>query len=418
MRRMGRIIPRTAIPLGNKEFAVALQGLLAGEDFAGEDIAEFENELAAYLGVEKIFASNSGRTALYTALQALDLKPGQEVIVPAYTCAIVFEVIIRLRLKPVLVDVNPATYNIDPELVSKAITSETRVIIPVHLFGRPCEMDEILEIAEKHSLYTIEDVAQALGAEYKKIKVGTFGDLAMFSFGPGKSMTSGEGGAIAVNNEELLDEIIAGQTKLSDAGLNWNLHVMRNVIAMKTFANPRLYTLVKGRLDKDVNRTDQKILENCINLVRQEDRISLHSTISLAKMPPFCAKIARIQLEKLDEFNDKRIMNAVTLTGFLKSLNDYIQLPKMGDGTRSTFTRYPITLRKGSRDEAKKRLIRRGVDTGRPYDYLPEIFSSLRVKAPNACTTAMSILTIPNHPLLQSPDVLRIANTLSNLLVE
>lgn len=415
---MGRIIPRTAIPIGNKEFAVALQRLLAGEDFAGGDIAGFEDELADYLGVEKIFALNSGRTALYMSLEALDLEPSQEVIVPAYTCAIVFEVVMRLGLKPVLVDVNPATYNIDPELVSKAITSKTRVIVPVHLFGRPCEMDEILEIAEKHSLYIIEDVAQALGAEYKKIKVGTFGDLAMFSFGPGKSMTSGEGGAIAVNNEELLDEIIVGQAKLSDAGLNWAFHVLRNIISMKIFSNRCLYALVKGRLDKDVNKTDRKILENCINLVRQEDRVNLHSTITLAKMPPFSAKIARMQLEKLDEFNDKRIINAVTLTEFSKSLNEYIQLPKMSDGAKSTFTRYPITLLKGSREEVIKGLIKQGVDVGKPYGYLPDVFSSLGVKAPNACTIATSILTIPNHPLLESSDVLRIANTLAGLLVK
>jgi perosamine synthetase len=185
------MIPRTAIPIGNEElFSILFPVMRNGN----EEIADFEMDLASYLGALKVFAVNSGRTALFSALQALGLKKGENVIVPAYTCAIVFEVILRLGLKPNFVDVDPETYNFDPELIPKAITSGTRAIIPVHLFGAPCEMDQIMEIASKYGLFVVEDVAQALGAEYKGRKLGTFGDLAMFSFGPGKSVMSGEGG--------------------------------------------------------------------------------------------------------------------------------------------------------------------------------------------------------------------------------
>ena len=109
MKNVGKIIPRTAIPIGNEELATALKGFFGGDDVAEKEVANFENDLAAYLGVKKALAFNSGRTALYTALQALNLKPGEEVIVPAYICAIVFEVVLRLGLRPVLVDVNPNT---------------------------------------------------------------------------------------------------------------------------------------------------------------------------------------------------------------------------------------------------------------------------------------------------------------------
>jgi len=117
------MIPRTAIPIGAKEIATAVPSLLEGE-CVREDVAKFENDLAAYLGVKRTFAFNYGRTALYTAIRALQLKPGEEIIVPAYVCAIVFELILRLGLKPVLVDVNPETCNIDPELASARIDPE------------------------------------------------------------------------------------------------------------------------------------------------------------------------------------------------------------------------------------------------------------------------------------------------------
>lgn len=412
MKNVGKMIPRTAIPIGNEEIAVVLSRFLAGEHLVGEQVETFENYLTAYLRVRRTFAFNFGRTALYAAIQALDLKPGEEVVVPAYTCAIVFEVILRLGLKPVLVDVNPQTYNIDPELISKVVTSKTRAVVPVHLFGRPCEMDQIMEIAEKKGLYIVEDAAQALGAEYKKVKVGTFGDLAIFSFGPGKSMTSGEGGAIVANNEDLIENIMDVQAKLTDSNLKWSFHLLKNVIGMRVFSNPYLYALVRGYLEEDLNKTDKKILENCVSLMYQKHNANLYPTIKLAKMPLFSARIARIQLKKLDELNRKRIMNAMALTKLLAGINDHVQLPKIDENVKNTFTRYAIKLLKGSRDDVIRGLMKRGVDTEKPYDYLIDLFKSFRVKAPNATAITESTLTIPNHPLLKASDVPRIANAL------
>lgn len=407
---MLKTIPRVAIPIGSKEIAAVMSGLVAGEDESGEEVTKFENELGAYLGVQNIFACNSGRTALHVALQALELKPGEEVVVPAYTCAIVFEVVLRLGLKPRFVDVNPETCNIDSQLISKCITSKTRAIIPIHLFGRPCEMDPIMETAEKHGLYVIEDVAQALGAEYEKTQAGTFGDLAIFSFGIGKSMTSGEGGAVAVKNKELIDRIAPAQTQLSKASFSWRLRVSKKILAMKVFSNTFLFSLIRNQLEESLNENEQDVLENCLSLNNRRSEFALNSTITLAKMPSLSAKIARQQLKKLDTFNEKRMMFAANLTEHLNGLSDCVELPETNSNVKNTFTRYPVKLLKGSREGLMKRLARQGIDTGKPYDYLADFFESLHLNMPNTLMLAERMVTVPNHVLLKASDVIRIAD--------
>lgn len=416
MKSLVKIIPRTAIPIGNREVAALSDRLLAGEGAGEREVSEFEKEFADYLGVRNAYAFNSGRTALYMALQALELNPEAEVIVPAYTCAIVFEVILRLGLRPVLVDVNPETYNMNPEFISEALTSKTKVIVPVHLFGQSCEMDEVMETAEKNGLYVIEDVAQALGAKHSNVKVGTFGDLAIFSFGPGKSITSGEGGALTVNNAAFTEKIKELQTKLKMPDLNWNLMIMRNVLAMKMFSKQYLYGAVRGRLEDLLVKGDKEIVENCTKLAQKGKSANVHPTIRLAKMPPVSAVIARMQLKKLDIFNSRRRKNAEELSKLLSSITDFIRLPKMGHNQGSTFTRYTIRLLKQPREPLMAKLLMKGIDTERPYDYLPSLFKALKVDAPNAEELAKSTLTLPNHPLVRTTDIAKIANALSDEL--
>ena len=413
---MVKTIPRVAIPIGRKEIAIVMSRLLTGEDGSGEDVAKFEKELGAYLGVKNIFTCNSGRTALHVALRALELKPGEEVVVPAYTCAIVFEVILRLGLKPVFVDVDPKTYNIDPKLISRCITPKTKVLIPIHLFGRPCEMNLIMEIAEKHGLYIIEDVAQALGAEYEKTKVGTFGDLAIFSFAVGKSMTSGEGGAVAVKNKELIEAVSRAQIGLSKASVKWMFHVSENILAMKVFSNSLLFPLVKSYVAEGLNKKERRVVENCMSLERHGNNLPHNSTLTLAKMPPMSAKIARVQLKKLDTFNTKRMMNAAKLTELLSGLHDSIDLPETNSHMKNTFTKYPIKLLRGSREKLIARLARQGIDTDRPYHYLATLYESLRLNMSSTQMLAKCTLTVPNHMLLKASDVNKIAEVLKREL--
>lgn len=411
---MKRVIPRTAIPISRNEVVTALEGLLSHS--TGQDTEKFENELATYLGAKKAFACNTGRTALHTALRVLNLNRGDEIIVPAYVCAIVFEVVLRLGLKPVLVDVDVATYNIDHELIEKALTAKTRAIIPVHLFGRPANMDEISEIARNHDLYLIEDAAQALGAECRKAKVGTLGDMAIFSFGPGKSITSGEGGAITVNNDELLERVRNARDKLSPPNLGWATHLVRNILAMKTFASPRLYGFIRSRLEGEIDNRETKTLSNCRSLALNKNATSLNPTVRLAKMPAFSARIARSQLQKIDQFNAKRIANAETLEAQLLETSNFAQCPRTGGLTKNTFTRYPIRILKGSRDLVGEKMLQRGVDSERPYNYLAGFLKTSNVRAPNATLIATTILTVPNNPLLENREIIETADALKAAL--
>ena len=413
VQNLTKMIPRTAIPIGNKEIAV-LTRMLLGNLTGEQPIREFEQDLANYLGAQKVLAFNSGRTALSTALKALDLKPKTEVLVPAYTCAIVFEVILRLGLKVVPVDVDPGTYNINPDHISKLITPRTEVIIPIHLFGQPCRMDKILEIAKKHNLFVIEDVAQALGVTYKKTKAGTIGDMAIFSFGPGKSMTSGEGGAIAVNNSQFRDKVTELQEKLQTPDLNWNLTVVRNIIAMKTLSNQSLYRKMRGRVDESLLRGDEAIVENCINSAQQGPSAELNPTVKMAKMPAVSAEIARIQLRKLDNLNEKRRTNAAELHSLLGELYDLLAAPKIDSDVEHTFTRFAVRVLKGSREGLMKRLLERGIDTEKPYFYLPKVLEAFDTKPPVTIALAQSALTLPVHPLVESSDLIYMANALTS----
>lgn len=175
----------------------------------GPEVAAFQKDLESYLGVKHVIPCANGTDALQIAMMGLGLQPGDEVITADFTFAATVEVIALLQLTPVLVDVDPETFNIDPEAIKKAITPKTRAIVPVHLFGQCAPMEEILGIAEEHGLYVIEDNAQAIGANYqfsdgRVQKAGTLGHVGATSFFPSKNLGCyGDGGALFTNDDAL-----------------------------------------------------------------------------------------------------------------------------------------------------------------------------------------------------------------------
>ena len=179
----------------------------------GPDVKEFQTELATYLGAEHVIPCANGTDALQIAMMALDLKPGDEVITPSYTYIATTEVIGLLRLKPVFVDCEKDSFNISPAAIEKAITPKTKAIVPVHLYGQACDMEAIMQIAEKHNLYVIEDNAQAIGSDYTfkdgtKKKTGTIGHIGCTSFFPSKNLGCyGDGGALCTNDEALAEKL-------------------------------------------------------------------------------------------------------------------------------------------------------------------------------------------------------------------
>ncbi len=179
----------------------------------GKYIKMFEENFAKYLGINYATTCSSGTTALHLALLSLGVGCGDEVICPSFTYIATANSILYVGAKPVFVDCEPDTWNLDPQKIEKLITKKTKAIIPVHLYGHSCDMDPILKIAKKYDLYVIEDAAEALGSKYKGIKCGNFGDVSIFSFYGNKTITTGEGGMVVTNNKKLLKkiELLKGQ---------------------------------------------------------------------------------------------------------------------------------------------------------------------------------------------------------------
>ena len=173
---------------------------------AGPYVELFEQEFAQYLGVKHAISVNTGTAALHIALLAAGIKEGDEVIVPAFTMAASWMAIMYVGAVPIFVDVDPDIYTIDPNLIESKITEKTRAIMPVHIYGHPADMDPILAIAKKHNLTVIEDAAEAHGATYKGRLTGTIGDINAFSFYANKIITTGEGGMVTTDNDQLAQQ--------------------------------------------------------------------------------------------------------------------------------------------------------------------------------------------------------------------
>ncbi len=186
------------------EIDAAITRILETSQFVlGEAVASFEKDFARYCGSDQAIALNSGTSALHLSLLAAGIGAGDEVITTAFTFVATVAAIIYAGARPVLIDIDPKTFNIDPAKIEKAITARTKAIIPVHLYGQPAEMDPIMEIAKRRNLIVIEDACQAHGAEYKGRRVGSIGALGCFSFYPGKNLGAyGEGGAVTTSNPD------------------------------------------------------------------------------------------------------------------------------------------------------------------------------------------------------------------------
>jgi len=195
-------VPLTKLPISKRDIKNVNKVLLSGQLVQGKEVEELENNAGKLLGTNQVIAVTSGTSTMHLALIASGIGPGDEVIVPAFSYIATANVVELVGAKPIFVDIDLDTFNIDVDKIEREITKKTKAIIPVHEFGMPAEMKMILSIAKKYGLVVIEDAACALGARYKNQPVGTFGDFGSFSLHPRKSITSGEGGLLVVKNKE------------------------------------------------------------------------------------------------------------------------------------------------------------------------------------------------------------------------
>jgi perosamine synthetase len=195
-------IPMSSPDITEAEIAAVNEVLRTPTLSIGPRLTQFEEEFAAYMGIPHTAGVSSGTAGLHLAIIAAGVGEGDEVITPSFSFVASANSVLYERARPVFVDVDPLTGNIDPNLVEAAVTERTRAIMPVHAFGQPADMDPILDVARRHGLYVIEDACEAIGAEYKGRRAGTLGDCAAFAFYPNKQMTTGEGGMVVTGREE------------------------------------------------------------------------------------------------------------------------------------------------------------------------------------------------------------------------
>ena len=350
------LIPLSRPWIGPEEKTAVIEVLESGMLAQGPRVAALEAAFASVTGARHAIATSSGTTGLHLALLAHGIGPGDEVITSPFTFIASVNAILFTGAKPVFADIEDTSFNIDPARLEAAITPRTKAVMPVHLYGQPCDMDEICAIARKHNVALVEDAAQAVGATYGGRHVGTFG-TAVFSLYATKNVMSGEGGMITTDADDVADM----------ARLLRN-HGMRN-------------------------RYEYEVLGYNFRLT------DIHAAIGLA------------QLGRMDEATRRRRSNA----GFLSAHLSRVVTPVVKEGREHVWHQYTVTLPEGiDREAAVHQLSRKGIGTGVFYPRGAHRFPHVHahtgdVDLPVTDRVAASVLSLPVHPLLSESDLERIA---------
>lgn len=340
----------------------------------GPQVQQFQKNIESYLGVKHVIPCANGTDALQIAMMGLDLKPGDEVITADFTFAATVEVIALLQLTPVLVDVDPKTFNIDVDAIKKAITPKTKAIVPVHLFGQCANMEAIMEIAEEHNLYVIEDNAQAIGASYtysdgRKIKVGTVGHVGSTSFFPSKNLGCyGDGGAIFTNDDELA-------------------HKLRGIV------NHGMYE----RYHHDVVGVNSRL-----------DSIQ--------------AAVLDVKLPHLDDYISARIKAANAYDKAFEGYDEIITPHREGSEDNHVFHQYTLKVKGVDRDALVKHLNDNGIPCGVYYPiplHLQKAYWDSRYNEADFTVTnqlVKEVISLPMHTELDDEQINFIADTVINFI--
>jgi dTDP-4-amino-4,6-dideoxygalactose transaminase len=339
----------------------------------GPEVKDFQKELEDYMGVKHVIPCANGTDALQISMMALDLKPGDEVITSDFTYVATAEIIALLKLKPVLVDVNPDTYDINTEAIERSITSKTKAIVPVHLFGQSSNMEAIMDLAKKYNLHVVEDTAQAIGCEYtfkdgSKQKVGTIGSIGCTSFFPSKNLGCyGDGGAIFTNNDDL-------------------------ALKLRQIAN-------HGQSRQYIH-----------------DRVGVNSRLDSIQ-----AAILRIKLRHLDSYNAKRSETADFYDKVFKNQTK-VKIPARVPYSNHVFHQYTLQLNGVDRDKMREFLLKNEVPAMIYYPiplHLQEAYKDPRYKAGDFPVTEKLcdvVISLPMQTELDNKQLEYITNTVLTFL--
>ncbi len=378
---------RKFIPYGkqyiDEEDIQAVVEVLRGDYITtGPKIDELENKLKEYTGAKYAVAVSNGTAALHAACFAAGIGPGDEVITSPMTFAASANCILYMGARPVFADIDPLTYNIDPKEIERKITDRTRAIIPVHFTGQPCDMDEILKIAEKHGLAVIEDGAHALGAAYKGKRIGEIGSMTIFSFHPVKHITTGEGGAVTTNDRTLYEKLLMFRTH----------GITRDKGTMSGDDGPWFY--------------EQQFLGYNYRITDIQ------------------AALGVSQMKKLEGFLEKRRSYAALYDSLLYSING-VTLPHQAEYSSSAWHLYIVKLdihrlamgRREIFEELRKRNI------GANVHYIPVYYHPYykgigyeKGLCPVAEALYERIITLPLYPTMKAEDICYIVGNLIDIL--
>jgi len=359
-RKMSIPLSKVIITEGMRK--AAIEALDSGWYILGERVREFEQKFAEFCDVKHAVSTSSGTTALFLTLLAYDIKPGDEVMIPSFSFIATATPILYLKAKPVFVDIDPRTYNIDTNEIAQKLTKKTKAIMPVHLYGHSADMDPIMEIADENDLVVIEDACQAHGATYKGRATGRLSHAACFSFYPSKNMTvCGDGGIVTTDNKEIADKI---------------------------------------RILRDHGRTE-KYVHNIIGYNMRFNEIQ--------------AAIGTKQLESLSSWIEARRGNAEKYT---KNLKDIVSVPIEKQWAKHVF--YMYVIRTQRRDELQYYLKNQGISTGIHYPlpiHMQPVIQDNFGSQPTLENTeryANEVLSLPMFPQLSQSEIDYICDQIIN----
>ena len=350
-----------------EEIDARLQEVLdSGRFILGPQVKSLEEEMAEFCRVKNAVGVASGTDALELALRALGVKSGDEVITTPFTFIATTEAISQVGAKVVFADINLNTYNIDPQKIKNKVTRNTRAIIPVHLYGQPCEMDEIMKLAKKYNFFVIEDCAQAIGAEYKGRRVGSFGDVGCFSFFPSKNLGGyGDGGMTVTDNEQVAEKIRM-----------LRMHGSKN----------KYFHLVEGRN---------------------------------SRLDEIQAGILRVKLQYLNKWNEQRKEKAKIYNELIDKSNLAAKVitPKTVEKTSPVFHLYVVRAKQ--RDQLLNFLKSKNIFAAVHYPvplHLQEVYKGAKHKLgdfPNTELAACEVISLPLYPELSAEEISYIVSCIS-----
>ena len=364
-----RKIPIARPVIDEEEIEAVTRVLKSGILAHGEEVENFEREFAEYIGVKHAVAVVNGTVALDLALKALGIGPGDEVVTTPFTFIATANSILFQGAKPVFADIDLRTYNIDPEQVKEKITSKTKAIIVVHLYGQPADMKALTEIAEDHKLFLVEDCAQAHGAKFMGRKVGGFGHVSIFSFYATKNMTTGEGGMVVTNDDKIAEKV---------------------------------------------------------RLLRNHGQQHKYYHVELGynyRMTNVLAAIGRVQLRKLDKLNSIRRRNAEMLTKAISRIKGLVP-PYVDPRVEHVYHQYVVRVTEDyplTRDQLAEELGKRGIGTAIHYPipiHRQPLYQRLGYDqncCPNSIEASKTVLSLPVHPSLTREDLDYIVKALEEI---